>query len=301
MTYEDTLAEIVLHDQRFIVMTAENRASIRRLPDLLEDRFIDTGINEQLLVGAAAGLALRGRYPVVHALAAFLTMRAFEFIRTDVGLADLPVKLVGGAPGFLSTANGPTHQAIEDIALMHAIPTMHLFCPADVQDLSIGLPHVLKSPHPCYIRLNELPAAFDHRADFSPGQAEVVREGSDVAILTYGTLFQQAHAAAQRLQAEGYSVQLVNMRMLRPLDEEAILLAAERTRLVVTVEDHLITGGLYSMVGELLIRRGKTASVLPMALKRWYEPLLLADLLEREGFSGEQMALKIKLAMELRR
>jgi transketolase len=123
------LYEIVKDKPCYVIMTAENLAAIRKLPPLLKERFIDTGITEQTLVGAAAGMALRGRVPVVHALAAFLTMRAFEFIRTDIGLAGLPVKLVGSVAGFLSTANGPTHQAIEDIALMSMIPSMHIFCP----------------------------------------------------------------------------------------------------------------------------------------------------------------------------
>src|SRR5262245_21946080 len=101
-------------------MTAENRAAIRGLPNRLGSRFIDVGIAEQTLVGAAAGLALRGKVPVVHALATFLTMRAFEFIRTDVGIAQLPVKLVGACAGFLSEANGPTHQAPEGLALVRA-------------------------------------------------------------------------------------------------------------------------------------------------------------------------------------
>src|SRR5262249_58837894 len=112
-------------------MTAENRAAIRTLPERLGSRFIDVGIAEQTLVGAAAGLALRGKMPIVHALAAFLTMRAFEFIRTDVGIAQLPIKLVGAFAGFLSEANGPTHQALEDLALMRGIPGMNVCCPAD--------------------------------------------------------------------------------------------------------------------------------------------------------------------------
>ncbi|HEX2982631.1 MAG TPA: hypothetical protein VHO28_03715, partial [Ignavibacteriales bacterium] len=107
MAYEDILKELTLTDDRFIVMTAENRAAIRNLPKVLGNKFIDTGITEQALIGAAAGLALCGRIPVVHALATFLTLRAFEFIRTDVGIANLPVKIVGGVPGFLSEANGP--------------------------------------------------------------------------------------------------------------------------------------------------------------------------------------------------
>src|SRR5579864_5499571 len=116
MTYEELLIQLAMEEERIVVMTAENRALVRNAPKALGARFIDTGITEQTMIGMAAGLALRGRIPIVHALAPFLTMRAFEFIRTDVGIARLPVKLVGAVPGFLSEANGPTHQAIEDVA-----------------------------------------------------------------------------------------------------------------------------------------------------------------------------------------
>src|SRR5262249_56711334 len=135
VTYEERLTEIAESNADVVVMTAENRAAIRNLPGRLGSRFIDVGIAEQTLVGAAAGLALRGRVPVVHALATFLTMRAFEFIRTDVGIAQLPAKLVGALAGFLSEANGPTHQALEDVSLMRGIPGVNVCCPADQQEM----------------------------------------------------------------------------------------------------------------------------------------------------------------------
>ncbi len=203
MNYEATLQELVLADDKYIVMTAENRAAIRNLPGVLNGRFLDTGITEQTMIGMAAGLALRGRVPVAHALAAFLTMRAFEFVRTDVGIGQLPVKLVGGVPGFLSDANGPTHQAIEDIALMRGIPGMQIFCPADEAELVLGLPSFLASPHPVYIRHNALPAAIDHDPHFAIGQAELVQNGRDVTILVYGMLFREALVASQLLEAQG--------------------------------------------------------------------------------------------------
>src|ERR1700749_4811888 len=118
MTYEELLIKMAKQDERIVGMTAENRALVRNAPRELGNRFIDTGITEQTMVGMAAGLALRGRVPIVHALAPFLTMRAFEFIRTDAGIANLPVKLSGYIPGFLSDGNGPTHQSIEDILIM---------------------------------------------------------------------------------------------------------------------------------------------------------------------------------------
>src|SRR5262245_15953455 len=180
-------------------MTAENRAAIRNLPGRLGSRFIDVGICEQTLIGAAAGLALRGRVAVVHALAAFLTMRAFEFIRTDVGIPHLPVKLMGYLPGFLSTANGPTHQALEDVALMRGIPGLAVVCPADEAELVEALPALLASPAPCYVRLVVGTPAVAHYMPFALGRAEVLADGDGVALLTYGFLLRETAGAASLL------------------------------------------------------------------------------------------------------
>lgn len=300
MNYEQALGEIVRQDERYVVMTAENRAAIRNLSAELGQRLIDTGITEQAMVGMAAGLALRGRVPVLHALAAFLTMRAFEFVRTDAGLGNLPVKLVGGVPGFLSDANGPTHQAIEDVALMRGIPNMHVFCPADEQDMVLGLAQVLTSPNPVYIRYNSLSAAVDHDPGFEIGQAERVSEGSDVAILVYGMLFREAVKAKALLEARGISTRLLNMRMVKPIDAAAVRAAAKETKLLVTLEDHLLTGGLFTAVSEILAKQGIAANVLPMALAcRWFRPGMLDDLLAYEGFTGAQIAEQIMGRLEI--
>lgn len=293
-TYADTLLQAALADDRIVVLTAENRAAIRNLPAALGPRFIDVGIAEQAMVGAAAGLALRGRIPVCHALAAFLTMRAFEFIRTDVGIVGLPVKLVGGVPGVLSEANGPTHQALEDVALMRGIPGMQVFCPADEADLAIGLPYFLTSPQPAYIRHNGLSPVIQHDPGFEPGRAELLSDGEDLAILVCGPLFAQAHQAAQLLAAGGRSVRLLNLRTVQPIDEEAIVAAALETRLLVTVEDHFLTGGLYAIVAELLVRNQILAPVLPIALPDcWFRPSLLPDLLAHQGLTGAHIAAAI--------
>jgi len=289
MTYEELLTETALADEQIIVMTAENRALVRNLPGILGNRFIDTGITEQTMIGAAAGLALRDRTPVVHALASFLTMRAFEFVRTDVGIASLPVKMSGFIPGFLSDANGPTHQAIEDISIMRGIPNMTVFAPADEDDLVKMLPEIWDSVDPAYTRINTRQTDYVH-APFELGKAEVICIGTDVTILTYGLLFEQALIATDLLKKEGLSVGLVNMRSLKPVDEEAILQAAE-SKLLVTVEDHFLTGGLYSIIAEVLLEHQKTANVLPFALKdRWFRPALLPDVLQYEGFTGKQIA-----------
>ncbi|HTO93767.1 MAG TPA: transketolase C-terminal domain-containing protein [Bacteroidota bacterium] len=291
-TYEEILGATAAADERVVVMTAENRAAIRNLPSKLGLRFIDVGIAEMTMVGAAAGLALRGRRPVVHALATFLTMRAFEFIRTDVGIPGLPVKLVGGVPGFLSDGNGPTHQALEDIALMRGIPGMQVFSPADGEDLAACLPSILASDAPCYIRYNALPPAVPH-APYVPGKAEMIVDGKDVTVLVHGFLLREVMRARPALDAEGISARVVNMRTLSPVDTSAIIQAADETSLLVTVEDHFMTGGLATIVAETLQRAGKRARIDTVALDRWFTPGLLDDVLEHEGFSGPRLARRI--------
>ncbi len=296
MTYEELLTQTALEDERFVVMTAENRALVRHVPAALGARFIDTGITEQTMIGMAAGLALRGRIPVVHALAPFLTMRAFEFIRTDLGIAHLPVKLSGYIPGFLSDGNGPTHQSIEDVSIMRGIPGMEVYCPADEDDLVGMLPAIWRSPAPAYVRINHKKGVFPH-APYSPGKAEVVARGTDVTLLVYGFLFGNALQTKTLLEEAGLSVGLINMRSLKPVDEDAIVEAALGSDRLVTIEDHLQTGGLYSVVAEVLLKRRMTADVLSLSLgERWFKPGLLDQVLETEGFTPEKMAARIKYA-----
>jgi transketolase len=297
LTYEEFLKQRALADEALVVMTAEYRAAIRNLPAALGPRFIDVGICEQTLIGAAAGLALRGRTPVVHALATFLTMRALEFVRTDVGIPGLPVTLVGGAPGFLSEAIGPTHQALEDVALMRGIPGMQVFCPADREELVQGMAAVLDSRAPTYVRYADGEPAVEHRTQFLVGKAETITPGSDVTLLVNGFLLGEAAAARTLLEKRGISVRLVNVRMPKPVDEEAIVSAARETRLVVTVEDHFRTGGLYSIVAEVLLKHRRAARVLPLALEeRWFEPALLPEVLACEGFDAERIAERVERA-----
>lgn len=293
MNYEDLLHELATNDKRYIIITAENRAAIRTLPPKIEGQFLDTGITEQTMIGLSAGLALRGRIPIVHALATFLTMRAFEFIRTDVGLGNLPVKIVGAVPGFLSDANGPTHQAIEDISLMRGIPNMKIFCPADEDDVLKGLPKVFADESPFYIRYNNQKPLVEHE-DFEIGKAEFFGDGKDIAIITYGFLFNQAYQAKHLLEEKGYNVRLINLRTPKPIDEAAVLHSVDECNLLVTLEDHFITGGLFSILSELLLKNKLTADVLPIALMdKWFKPALLNDVLEYEGFTAKQIAERI--------
>jgi transketolase len=299
VSYESTLESLVLERPGVVVMTAENRAHIRNLPARLGPRFIDVGIAEQTLVGMAAGLALRGRTPVVHALAPFLTMRAFEFIRTDVALAGLSVKLVGMIGGLLSDGNGPTHQALEDVALMRAIPGMHVFCPADEEELERGLPTVLDCRGPCYVRYTAQTRTLPPITEVSFGSAEVLAKGRDVTLLSYGLLSAEAFRARELLEACGVSTGVINVRWLSPLDEDAVLEAAESSAELVTIEDHFLVGGLYSAVVELLSRRRVNRVVTPFGFDaRWFGPGRLPAVLAEEGLSATRIAERL---MEHRR
>jgi transketolase len=310
-TYEAALAALAAVRPDLVVMTAENRAAIRNLPPLLGPRFIDVGICEQTMIGAAAGLALRGRTPVVHALSTFLVMRAFEFIRTDVGIANLPVKLIGAVPGFLSDGNGPTHQALEDISLMRGIPHMQVICPADEEELIAALPAIVDSRAPCYVRYNAMRPAVVHTAPFEIGRAELLAPGplaasgahgspgadAGVTLLTYGFLLREVEAARRLLDDRGVPAALLNLRTLKPIDEAAVVAAARRSRLLVAVEDHFQTGGLYSILAELLVGRGLPCRLHSISLgERWFKPALLADVLAHEGFTGEAIAARVLAA-----
>jgi transketolase len=154
----DALVALARRSDDLIVMTAENRGAIRGIP--------------------------ARRVPVVHALATFPTLRAFEFIRTDVGIAGLPVILVGALPGFLSDANGPTHQSLEDISLMRGIPGMQVVCPADREEILDLLPELIARRAPAYIRYNACEPAMTHVSRWHLGEAEVLAEGRDVTLLT---------------------------------------------------------------------------------------------------------------------
>jgi len=284
MNYEQFLLDYIPNHPEVVVLTAENRAAIRNLPNILVNNFIDTGICEQSLVGISAGLALRGRKPITHALAAFLTMRAFEFIRTDVGYANLPVKLVGSFAGFLSEANGPTHQAIEDIALMRLIPNMQVFAPADENDLVTMLPKIIESKFPAYVRYNNLPNSISH-SDFEIGFPERIGDGKDVALFTYGAMFNETLKVQRYLETKQVNSTLVNIRTLKPINIEIISNIALNCKLIVTIEDHFINSGLFSIINQILYSSKIIKEVVPIGLdERWFKPLMFDDLIKYEKF-----------------
>jgi len=224
------------------------------------DKFLEMGIAEQNLMGTAAGLATVGFIPFISTFAAFAVKRAADQVRVVVAQPSLNVKITGGYSGILTGKTGKTHQAVEDLAVMRAMPHMTVVAPADGNELRSVLRAACEHDGPWYIRLTRDPAPtiFDESYTFEPGKAVVLREGKDVTIISTGVQTVRALEAAEILAGQGVSAYVLHVPTLKPLDEQAIVNAAAATGLVVTAEDHSILGGLGGAVAEVLGERHPT-------------------------------------------
>jgi transketolase len=283
--YEEKLLEMATANPDLVVMTAETRFNMRNIPDILGERFVDVGISEQNLIGMAAGMATCGKFPICHALAAFLTLRPFEFIRTDLGYPNLKAVLVGTFNGFQSTANGPTHQAIDDIALMRVIPNMSVVAPRNLAEVFRIFDLLNHLEGPMYMRYSDLPEPDGPAPAFEWCQNEVVIPGKDVAILSYGMMLDQCAESVMALHAEGFTPALYNMRFIRPMDESILNQIFSRYQHVVVVEDHFAHGGLLSVVREAASDHVRPPRISGINFGTdFFKPALLEEAMEVAGF-----------------
>lgn len=218
------------------------------------DRLFDVGIAEQNMIGVASGLALTGRTVFTGSFAVFGTGRCWEQIRNTVCDSGLNVKICPTHAGITVGADGATHQALEDIALMRVLPGMRVLVPADYASAAAAIRLAAATPGPFYVRLGRepLPEVYDEGFTCDVVFANVLREGSDISIMACGVEVAQALAAADVLAAEGISAEVVDVMSVKPLDEETIIASAAKTGRVLTVEEHSIYGGMGSAVAELL-------------------------------------------------
>jgi transketolase len=254
----DMVHELAKADPRVLFVGSDLGAGVlQKMKDTSPDRFIMEGVSEQNLVGMAAGLAMSGYVPYVNTIATFLTRRCFEQIAVDVCLHNLPVRLIANGGGVVYAPLGPTHMAIEDIAIMRALPNMTVVAPADAREMARLMAASLDWPGPIYIRVAKGgdPAVSSEERGFAIGRAIAMREGAEVAILSTGVMTSRALKAAEMLAAEGIEAGVLHLHTVKPLDEEAVLAWAARAGLLLTVEEHVLTGGLGSAVLELLADR----------------------------------------------
>ena len=218
------------------------------------ERFIRVGISEQDLVGVAAGLASSGKTPVACGFAMFVTGRSWEQIANSVALPGLNVKIVGTHSGLSPHADGESHQSVCDVALMRALPNMRVVVPADAVEAAQALRALVNETGPGYLRLGRgsTPVVYDEGPEYTLGEANLVREGSDAAIIADGVMVFMALEASERLSRSGVDVRVIDMHTVKPLDGLSVLKAARETGAIVTAEEHSVVGGLGGAVSEAL-------------------------------------------------
>ncbi|KUO70913.1 MAG: transketolase [Desulfosporosinus sp. BRH_c37] len=218
------------------------------------ERFFNMGIAESNLLGTSAGLAAAGKIPFASTFAIFAVGRAFEQIRNSIAYPKLNVKIAATHSGITVGEDGGSHQAVEDVAIMRAVPNMVVLVPADGEETRQVVLAAAKYYGPVYIRMGRLavPLLFGEDYKFEIGKANILKEGTDVAIMANGLMVSMALEAAEELAVKGISVSVVNVASVKPLDVETIVRVAEQTKAVVTAEEHNIIGGLGSAIAEVL-------------------------------------------------
>lgn len=255
-TFGQVALELPKINDKVIVMVADQMspAGLEKFRDECPDKFINIGIAEQNLIGVASGMAKEGLTPFVLAQAVFATGRCFDQIRVNLAYMQFGVKIVGLSAGLSIGQYGATHQSLEDVALMRALPNMVVLSPADCTETAKALIATATDPRPTYIRLSgwmNSPIVYKKDYDYQIGKAITLREGTDVAIIATGPLVYNSLKAADMLAEEGLTVKVIDMHTIKPLDKEAID-ECLNAKLIVTAEEHSVIGGLGSAVTEYL-------------------------------------------------
>ena len=253
----DCVYQLACRDDRVIFIGSDLGAGV--LADMkknMPERWIMEGVSEQHIIGMAAGLSMEGYIPYVNTIASFLTRRCFEQLAIDLSLMNLPVRLIANGGGVVYAPLGPTHQAIEDIAILGTLPNMTIIAPCDAAEMRRVMDQTLDWDGPIYIRLakggDPIISSDDH--NFSIGKGILFREVGEVLVISTGVMTQCALATADMLQHHGITTGVLHCHTVKPLDQELILELASKVRLVVTLEEHIVSGGLGTAVLETLHR-----------------------------------------------
>jgi len=254
--FGETVAEMATGDPRIVMLDADLGSSTKG--DIFEeahpDRYLQMGIAEQNMLGVAAGLATMGLIPFISTFVSFAVVRPLDQVRVLIAQTGLPVKITAGYSGLLTGMTGKTHQIVDDVAIMRAMPGMVTVSPADDTEARQVLRWCVTHDGPVYVRLvrDATQRCFDDTYTFVFGRAVVVREGGDVTLISTGAETPRVLDAAEMLAARGIDAHVLHVPTLKPLDVAAIVAAAERTGSVITVEEHTVIGGLGGAIAETL-------------------------------------------------
>ena len=289
--YGEALVELGKINENVVVLDADLSGSTKTnmFKKAFPERHFNVGIAEADLIGTAAGFATCGKVAFASTFAMFAAGRAFEQIRNTVAYPKLNVKIAPTHAGISVGEDGGSHQSVEDIAIMRAIPGMVVLSPADATETKKMVFAAAEYDGPVYIRMGRLnvPVLFDDNYDFQIGIANTLRDGKDVTIASTGLMTAEALKAAEELEKEGISVRVINVGTIKPLDGETILKAAQETKFIVTAEEHSVIGGLGSAVSEFL------SEVHPTKVKK----VGIYDKFGQSG-TGEELLQKYELTAE---
>ena len=254
-----------------LVLSADLTSSteIDLFRDAYPDRFLSMGIAEQNMLSFAGGLAREGFLPLVHTFAVFIYRRAFDQIAMSVAYPNLPVKMFGFLPG-ITTPGGATHQAIEDIAVMRALPNMTILETGDATDVKSVLDAACSIPGPVYVRMlrGEIPKLFDDANPLVPGKSRVISRGTDITLLSSGICTEEAMRASRALGERGVSIEHLHITTLKPFNDEETIESIAKARCgVITMENHTIVGGLGTIVAETIAERGLAKKLVRIGLR----------------------------------
>lgn len=253
----DVLLEESAKDKDIIVLCSDSRGSagMKTFAEERPEQFVEVGIAEQNLVGISAGLASCGKKPFAVSPASFLSTRSMEQAKVDVAYSNTNVKLIGISGGVSYGALGMTHHSATDIATMGSMPNMRVYLPSDRFQTEALVRTLLKDEKPAYIRIgrNAVEDVYEEgKVPFELDKATLVKDGTDVTIIACGELVGDAKVAAEQLSSRGISARVLDMYCVKPIDKEAIIKAARETKLIVTVEEHTMYGGMGSMVAQIV-------------------------------------------------
>ena len=249
----ETLVELAEKDKRIYLLVADIGFGLTKpFSEKYPDRFINVGVAEQNMICIATGLALSGKIVFVYSIANFPTLRCLEQIRNDVCYHDVNVNIVAGSTGFTYGALGYTHHAVEDIAIMRVLPNMQIIAPSSALEVKMATRAIYESSHPCYLRLGVVDDEVSESSGFQIGKAITVLDGDDVVLISTGSMLGITMQVVDKFSEMNIHPLVLNMHTIKPLDIDIIKELSQSMKLIVTIEEHSIIGGLGSAVSEIL-------------------------------------------------
>lgn len=302
IAFVKTLFELAKKDKRVILITGDLGFSVfEEYMKLFPNQYLNAGVSEQNMTGVAAGMALEGKIPIIYSIIPFVTMRNFEQVRNDICYQGLNVKIVGVGSGFSYGMYGHTHYGLEDVGILRTVPGITILAPADPLETEQATIAAYSLNGPVYLRLGKAgePIVHKNRPNFKVGKGLVVRGGKDIAVLSMGGMLSTAMEVSDLLKNK-YSVKVISMHTIKPLDEKLIVNLSKLMKGIFTIEEHASIGGLGSAVSEVLAEKGSKIIFKRFGSSDRFSKFVGSQqfMREKNGLSARFIASKIKSVLE---